>query len=116
MKKPPLLTTPEDIAEAAKHLPTLHFTTCDITDHLIDSYPDVSYEQLERSVRASVTWLVDRKMATKVGAIKKITRSGCVSWPETYDILEGRKWNKKEQRVEVVQPDFSTLMAVFVRT
>ncbi|MER2539924.1 MAG: hypothetical protein ABTQ26_11850 [Azonexus sp.] len=111
-----ILTTPDIVVDCVQKLPVESFTTCEVADALMASgnFSGVEYERLERSVRQSVAWLIDRGMAQAAGARKKITKAGHISWPVTYTIIRLSAL-PKPQPIECGPVDFEALNRAFLR-
>lgn len=106
--------TVEEVFEIAKGLGD-QFTTRDVADIVVarGKLPNVSYDRIERSVRAAIFWLVERELASVSGEITRVISATSVSKPQTYIIHEGRTWNKKARRMERSPVDFNALNRAF---
>ena len=106
--------TVEEVFEIAKGLGD-KFTTRDVADVVVarGNLPNVSYDRIERSVRAAIFWLVERDLAYVSGEITRVISATSVSKPQTYIIYAGRTWNKKARQVERSPVDFNALNRAF---
>lgn len=93
------------------------FTTCDIARALqaTNLYRGISFDRIERSVRAGVSWLCEREVAYVSGEKPKTTDAGCISRPFTYALHPGRVWNNKTHATERNYGAFDVLNRAFLR-
>lgn len=118
LDRPDFRVTAEEVFDALK---TLHedndipaFTTCDIAIILKSKFRGISYERIERSVRAGVFWLCEREVAYVAGESVKTTAAGCISKPFLYALYPGRTWNKKGREMVRSACDYQLLNSVFL--
>lgn len=113
----PARVSADEVFQIVKEM-EISFTTCDIADIIVANgkHRGVSYERIERSVRAAVFWLVERDIAYVSGESVKVTCSGCVSRPNKYSVYPGRTWNKQKHETErsSASVDFNLLNRAFV--
>lgn len=120
LDRPECRVTAEEVFDAMKSLhdlyPGTEFTTSTIAEYIITSGScrGIGYERVERAVRASVDWLVRRRVAYQSGTITKTYVAGTKE-VNLYGIHEGRTWNKRERKLEQDEPDYQLLNLVFLR-
>ncbi len=68
----PLFVTTDEVLDAIKDIDSKEWTTRDVTDLLVKT-KRVEYKRLERAVRASVNYLIERGVAEKTGEAVRLT-------------------------------------------